>query len=156
MATVATGHCNCRLVTVEVNGGLPASSLLCHCLNCRASGGTVFSTNLVVKKADIVITGEEHTKVYRDTNTASGNVACRRFCASCGRCGRTGRPILLERGRTDSFLCNPTVTFVESNDETQFLKAGLFGPNSMPPPSSELFKHRAEPWEKLHEGAEWQ
>ncbi|BGP37922.1 hypothetical protein JCM10450v2_001859 [Rhodotorula kratochvilovae] len=131
---MATGHCNCGLVTVELAGGLPSSSLLCHCLNCRASCGTVFSTNLVVKKTDLVIKGEEHTKVYRDTKTDSGNVACRRFCGSCG---------------------SPIVTFVEGNDEMQYLKAGLFGPNSMPAPSGELFKHRAEPWEKLHEGAEW-
>ncbi|TNY23603.1 Mss4-like protein [Rhodotorula diobovata] len=79
-----TGQCNCGSVKVDIPD-MPDSSVLCHCLSCRASGGTAFSTNLVVKKEDLTIYGEEHTKVYRDHKTDSGNVAARRFCANCGR-----------------------------------------------------------------------
>lgn len=45
-----------------------------------------FSTNLVVKKSDLVIKGEEHIKEYRDTNTDSGCAIIRHFCANCGSC----------------------------------------------------------------------
>lgn len=43
-----------------------------------------FSSNLVVKKADLAIKGEEHLKQYRDTNTDSGRAIVRHFCGNCG------------------------------------------------------------------------
>ncbi|BGP05828.1 hypothetical protein JCM10049v2_001643 [Rhodotorula toruloides] len=129
----ATGHCNCGKVTVEVNGGLPDAAILCHCTSCRRTSRSVFSTNLVVKKSDLVIKGEEHIKEYRDTNTDSGCAIIRHFCANCG---------------------SPIAGVPEADNSTYFLKGGLFNPHTLPSKvQAELFTRNLESWQKVHEGA---
>ncbi|KAJ8295308.1 hypothetical protein OF846_001554 [Rhodotorula toruloides] len=92
-----------------------------------------FSTNLVVKKSDLVIKGEEHIKEYRDTNTDSGCAIIRHFCANCG---------------------SPIAGVPEADNSTYFLKGGLFNPHTLPSKvQAELFTRNLESWQKVHEGA---
>ena len=47
------GHCNCGAITVSIaKDAFPSYCGLCHCLNCRASSGSLYvdSTNHIVTK----------------------------------------------------------------------------------------------------------
>ncbi|GAA5845640.1 hypothetical protein JCM9279_006058 [Rhodotorula babjevae] len=127
---MAKGSCNCSSVSVELKNGLPESSILCHCMSCRASSGSLFTVNLAVKKADLVITGKEHIKEYADKDTDSGSTLLRRFCGNCG---------------------SPIVSVVEGHDEMQYLKGSLFG-KGIPKPAAEIFSRNFERWESARDG----
>ncbi|GAA5914877.1 hypothetical protein JCM8208_003036 [Rhodotorula glutinis] len=128
---MSQGKCNCGSVRVELKNGLPDSSVLCHCMSCRASSGSLFTVNLVVKKEDLVFHGEEHIKEYADKNTDSGSTLIRRFCGTCG---------------------SPIVSVVQGHDEMQYLKGSLFG-KGIPKPAAEIFSRNFESWEsKATEG----
>ncbi|GAA5891545.1 hypothetical protein JCM5296_004251 [Sporobolomyces johnsonii] len=130
MSTIK-GHCNCRTVKVQIDLNVyPKQSVLCHCRNCRASSGSVFSTNLVVPSDEVhIVSGQEHIHEYRDHNTESGHTAVRCFCKLCG---------------------SPIQTYVEEARETSYVKGGLFEPGQVPPPAMEIFQRRCEQWETLH------
>ncbi|GAA5938252.1 hypothetical protein JCM3775_002928 [Rhodotorula graminis] len=127
---MATGKCNCGAISVTLKNGLPESSILCHCMSCRASSGSLFTVNLAVNKADLVIDGQQHLREYADKNTDSGSTLLRRFCGTCG---------------------SPIVSVVEGNDETQFLKGALFG-KGIPKPAAEIFSRNFESWESARDG----
>ncbi|GAA5925835.1 hypothetical protein JCM1841_006330 [Sporobolomyces salmonicolor] len=131
MSGTIRGHCNCSSVKIEIDSSVfPKQSLLCHCRNCRASCGSVFSTNLVVPSDEVkIVSGSEHIKEYRDRNTETGHTAVRCFCALCG---------------------SPIRTYVAEANETSYVKGGLFEPGQVPPPAMEIFKRRCEEWEPLH------
>jgi hypothetical protein len=85
MATEDTinGACNCGAIKISIpKSSLPTYCGLCHCLNCRASSGSLFSVNLPTPTKDISIIGEP--KIYIDRNTDSGHTVGRRFCGDCG------------------------------------------------------------------------
>ncbi|KAI9025387.1 Mss4-like protein [Hyaloraphidium curvatum] len=81
MAEVITGSCNCGKVSYEIAGDI-AANVLCHCPNCRKSGGGAFSVNLIVPEAILTLKGE--LKAYEDPNTDSGKPLYRKFCPNCG------------------------------------------------------------------------
>ncbi|GLB36749.1 putative glutathione-dependent formaldehyde-activating enzyme [Lyophyllum shimeji] len=84
MAKEYHGSCLCRSVQFTITGE-PFSFYVCHCKNCRKFTGSALSANTFFKPEQVVITkGSEDVKVYRDTDTASGNVLLRSFCPSCG------------------------------------------------------------------------
>ncbi|GEM09464.1 hypothetical protein Rt10032_c08g3481 [Rhodotorula toruloides] len=92
-----------------------------------------FSTNLFVKKADLVITGDENIKEYRGINTDSGRTILRRFCGNCGS-SIAGVP--------------------EADDSMYYLKGGLFDPHTLPSKvQAELFTRNFESRQKVHDGA---
>ncbi|BGP37924.1 hypothetical protein JCM10450v2_001861 [Rhodotorula kratochvilovae] len=122
MASV-TGRCNCSAVSVELKDGLPESTILCHCSNCRVSSGSLFSTLLFAPRDRVVFFGEEHIQTYRDMNTDSGNVV-RRHC--------------------------PIYGFIEGKDDQLIVRATLFEPKTLPAPALELYGKRFEVWEKPH------
>ncbi|KAF2146395.1 uncharacterized protein K452DRAFT_315572 [Aplosporella prunicola CBS 121167] len=77
------GHCNCESIKVTLKEQ-PSESLLCHCHNCRRTGG-LFSVNYVLDEPEAVIDDSNSAlKVYQDKNTASGNTVQRGFCSGCG------------------------------------------------------------------------
>lgn len=53
----------------------------CHCTDCQLSSGAPFASGIVVKTADLEITGTP--KIY-GVRASSGNLANRSFCADCG------------------------------------------------------------------------
>ncbi|CZR54368.1 uncharacterized protein PAC_04252 [Phialocephala subalpina] len=130
-SNTVSGACNCGKITVKLSeSSFPSSVSLCHCLNCRASGGSLFAVNIIVPSKDIEVQGLP--KIHVDTAN-SGNHANRHFCGDCG---------------------SPIMTIVAEKPETAFLKGGLFAKfgYGLPAPGREQFWRRAEKWEKPREG----
>ncbi|PQM43842.1 hypothetical protein VE01_10738 [Pseudogymnoascus verrucosus] len=123
------GHCNCGGIVVTVRQPkLPVNVSLCHCLDCRASGGTLFQVNLIVPSSNVGLSGELIPSVY-STEAASGNHSNRHFCPRCG---------------------SPICTTVTENPSITFVKGGLFGNSEqgLQRPFKEQWWRRAEAWEK--------
>jgi hypothetical protein len=81
------GECNCGAIKVTIADQPPesASSVLCHCLNCRKQSGGIGTWIMVIPDEDITLEGQP--KEYLDTKTDSGKDLKRWFCGTCGRCG---------------------------------------------------------------------
>ncbi|KAJ7300871.1 Mss4-like protein [Mycena albidolilacea] len=78
------GSCLCRQIRFTVLGK-PYSCAVCHCINCKKSGGSAFSTSAFFTPDKIILTaGQELLRKYDDTDTTSGNTLTRLFCANCG------------------------------------------------------------------------
>ncbi|GLB42496.1 putative glutathione-dependent formaldehyde-activating enzyme [Lyophyllum shimeji] len=75
-----TGACLCGQTTVTVNSE-HGDQIVCHCLDCKQTSGSAFSTNILAPKKDVTITGP--TKTF-DMKAASGNTVSRIFCGTCG------------------------------------------------------------------------
>jgi len=123
------GKCNCGDITITIRQSetIPRVSL-CHCSDCRASGGTLFAVNILVAPSNLVIGGSQVPNVYRAT-ASSGNQANRHFCPRCG---------------------SPIMTTVTENPDTVFVKGGLFRDAGidLPQPIKEQWWRRAEKWER--------
>jgi hypothetical protein len=76
-----TGGCHCGAIRYEVTGD-PVRTQICHCDDCRRSGGSAFATNVFVKTEDLKITKGEPKWFY--WIAASGNKRGRAFCGDCG------------------------------------------------------------------------
>ncbi|WWC67401.1 uncharacterized protein I206_101309 [Kwoniella pini CBS 10737] len=126
MSDTITGSCNCGSITVTIPK--PEGVVLCHCINCRKSSGSLTSGNFSTPTKDVQVKGEPSQ--YKNPGT-SGNEVTRKFCGNCGS------PIL-------TVIADPSVVFV---------KAGLFDPHTVPAPSAHLFARNMEDWEIIHEGA---
>ncbi|KFX94378.1 hypothetical protein V490_04377 [Pseudogymnoascus sp. VKM F-3557] len=125
------GICNCGAITVEIEASsFPKQAGLCHCLNCQASGGSLFSYNLVTPTKIIEITGTP--KIFSE-KARNGNTSNRHFCGDCG---------------------SPIMTIVDEHPENAFLKGGLFRKSGveLPRPVAEIFRQRAGDWEVPLEG----
>ncbi|KAJ6561564.1 DUF636 domain protein, partial [Mycena vulgaris] len=60
---------------------LPIVVVLCHCIDCSRSSGSVFATNLWYSTENFQVTaGEELLKIY----LKPGGQVARRFCSICG------------------------------------------------------------------------
>jgi len=83
MSESIQGACLCRETKISIKippGG--DTQGLCHCTDCKHTSGSAFSTNILIPKDDILITGA-HVREYSST-AASGNTISRIFCANCG------------------------------------------------------------------------
>ncbi|KXT06348.1 hypothetical protein AC578_9127 [Pseudocercospora eumusae] len=79
-----TVQCLCKSIKIEVTGQ-DKGSVLCHCNNCKQSSGSSFMHNHRFTKSELkVLEGEKVLKVYKDSNTKSGNTLSRHFCGNCG------------------------------------------------------------------------
>jgi hypothetical protein len=76
-----TGGCHCGAVRYEVTGE-PVVARICHCDDCRRSGGSAFATNVFVKTDDLRVTKGSPKSFY--WTAASGNRRGRAFCGDCG------------------------------------------------------------------------
>ncbi|KAI9031336.1 Mss4-like protein [Hyaloraphidium curvatum] len=77
---IVRGGCNCGQITYEIR--LPVGPVaICHCRNCRRTGGSFFSVNLVVPNDRIDMKGELAN--YDDGDTYHGQAVHRKFCARC-------------------------------------------------------------------------
>ncbi|KAH7311004.1 Mss4-like protein [Rhexocercosporidium sp. MPI-PUGE-AT-0058] len=127
------GLCNCGKAGVEFpKAKFPAYSVLCHCLNCRASSGGMYSSFVVMPTKHLTIVGEP--KLYKDYETTSGNLLNRWFCGECG---------------------SAVYSVTEKEPEVAYVKGGLFAKGvGLPKPAVETFWRRAEKWEVSVEGAQ--
>lgn len=78
-SNILRGSCLCGQVRYEVEGPIePAEN--CHCGMCRKAHGAAFSTNAVVRSADLrVVSGADLLTEYE---SSSGRRKC--FCSRCG------------------------------------------------------------------------
>ena len=74
------GGCLCGAVRYVLKGE-PRAIAICHCTHCQRQSGSLFSFNLVIRKADYEQSGE--TMVYVDKGD-SGQPVYRHFCGRCG------------------------------------------------------------------------
>ncbi len=77
-----TGQCLCGIITYELKNP-PAMTGVCHCKNCQRQAGSAFSTLAGVAKTDFVLKSGQ-MKIYKDSETDTGNTVERHFCAECG------------------------------------------------------------------------
>jgi hypothetical protein len=74
----AAGRCYCGAVKILIT--LPVKGCVhCHCPACRRAHGAAFVTWLSIPRESLQLSGREHLKWYRDTDTSR-----RAFCANCG------------------------------------------------------------------------
>ncbi|KAJ7236588.1 Mss4-like protein [Mycena haematopus] len=74
------GKCLCGQTTIELNS-THTDQIVCHCTDCKQTSGSAFSTNILVPKKDVVISGP--VKEYT-IKGGSGNPVTRIFCSNCG------------------------------------------------------------------------
>jgi hypothetical protein len=76
-----TGGCHCGAIRYEVTGE-PVRAQICHCDDCRRSGGSAFATNVFVNAADFrTIRGAPREFHWlADSGARRG----RGFCGECG------------------------------------------------------------------------
>ncbi|OBT84016.1 hypothetical protein VE02_07089 [Pseudogymnoascus sp. 03VT05] len=125
------GACNCAAIKISIpRCSFPQTAGLCHCLNCQASCGSLFSYNLLTPTAAITITGTP--KIFTETSN-SGTTANRHFCGNCG---------------------SPIMTTVTEKPETTYVKGGLFHKCGieLPKPAAQVYMRRAAKWEVPLEG----
>ena len=73
------GSCLCGKVAYEIHGS-PKAMYYCHCGMCRKATGSSFATNMLVRKADFVVTsGQALVKAFQ-----SSPGEYRHFCSECG------------------------------------------------------------------------
>ncbi|RED11129.1 GFA family protein [Pontivivens insulae] len=120
-----TGACQCGAVRYEVTGE-PLGFARCHCTTCQAQSASAFGLSLYLKPSDLSIKGALSRFEER---AASGNVAIRSFCPTCGT-------RLLHEGGSD---------YVS-------LKAGSLDPGHGLEPQAELWTGSKLPWMPLIDG----
>jgi hypothetical protein len=75
-----SGGCACGNVRFTC-ASAPIAMLNCHCADCQRASGSAFASGVVVKSADIAVTGKP--KIY-SVRANSGQQTMRSFCPSCG------------------------------------------------------------------------
>ena len=75
-----TGGCQCGQVRYTLNG-LPQTLYCCHCTECQKQSASMHGMSMIVKEADIAITGK--MQVWTRP-TDSGNQTDCHFCPQCG------------------------------------------------------------------------
>ncbi|KAF7349781.1 GFA domain-containing protein [Mycena sanguinolenta] len=108
------GKCLCGQTTIKLNS-THTEQIVCHCLDCKQTSGSAFSTNVLAPKKDVIIEGP--VKEYT-IKAASGNPVTRVFCSNCG-----------------SAISHLTVAF----GDAQAIQTGNFGDFAQVPVTTELF-----------------
>jgi hypothetical protein len=75
------GGCDCGNIRYEASGE-PVRTQICHCDDCRRSGGSAFATNVFVNAEDFRLIKGEPCEYFWNAN--SGNRRGRAFCRDCG------------------------------------------------------------------------
>ncbi|KAF5378773.1 hypothetical protein D9615_006897 [Tricholomella constricta] len=74
------GACLCGKTTITVDSDCE-DQIVCHCLGCKKSSGSAFSTNIIALQKDVTIEGPVKTF---EIKSPSGNLVSRVFCDNCG------------------------------------------------------------------------
>lgn len=75
-----SGGCTCGSIRYTCSGE-PVAMLSCHCRDCQQSSGAAFASGVVVRVAEVQISGSPGTYSVRG---ASGGSTTRSFCTACG------------------------------------------------------------------------
>ena len=94
-------HCACGKVTVTVKGR-PLSMLLCACVDCQKATGTGHAAVLLMRAADVAISGETRGHARP---ADSGAMTTRHFCPECGT------PLFGRSSRAEGVLLLPAGLF---------------------------------------------
>lgn len=122
------GGCNCGNIRYTIDAE-PIIVAQCHCKNCQRQSGSAFSVNVVVPAASVSLTGD--LRVYADSDTLSGKIVYRKFCATCGS------PIISEQEESNGVL---------------ILKVGTLDDPSALAPAINVWTSTAMPWVAIPEG----
>ncbi len=123
-----TGQCLCGSITYEFSVD-PVMAGVCHCKNCQRQAGSAFSTIYGIPKAAFSMQGTP--KLYKDSDTDSGNTVERYFCANCG---------------------SPIYSAISSQPEMLFLKTGTLDSTEDFSPQFQVFCETKQNWVQLVEG----
>ncbi|KAL0935480.1 DUF636 domain protein [Colletotrichum truncatum] len=80
-STTTTGECSCGKIKYSFQGK-PLMSALCHCLKCKRSNGSSFSTNLIVPEATFKFKEGEPAQFVSKGDTGKDGTS--HFCRNCG------------------------------------------------------------------------
>lgn len=111
------GGCVCGALRYRLEGR-PLLIYACHCHDCQSRSGAAFTLNMVVRSADLSISGEPAT---RDRATRTGRRVQQTWCPACGTAVSALAPVapdyatLLAGTLEDASWVRPIAqTFVES------------------------------------------
>jgi hypothetical protein len=76
-----TGGCLCGAVRYKSTGA-PSRQFVCHCSDCKRSGGSAFHVGIAVPRANFAITSGELRAYVKQGD--SGRTVTRSFCPNCG------------------------------------------------------------------------
>jgi hypothetical protein len=102
---------------------------VCHCKNCQRQAGSAFSTLAGVPGSDFNLTVGQ-PKLYRDSDTNSGNTVERYFCGNCG---------------------SPIYSVIASQPDTIFLKTGTMDDTSSFTPQFHAWCDTKQNWVVLED-----
>jgi hypothetical protein len=80
MNTPFSGGCACGAVRFTCTSP-PVAMLNCHCRDCQRASGAPFASGVIVRAADVAITGNPASHAVQG---GSGSPTVRRFCGHCG------------------------------------------------------------------------
>jgi hypothetical protein len=123
-----TGRCLCGAISYEIDSA-PAVMGVCHCKNCQRQAGSAFSTLAGVPRAEFHLSGEP--KLYRDSDTDSGNSVERYFCGNCG---------------------SPIYSDLPGIPDTIYLKTGTLDDTGGFAPQFHVWCDSKQEWVELREG----
>ncbi|KAM0325389.1 hypothetical protein ACHAQA_007375 [Verticillium albo-atrum] len=75
------GSCACGAIAYQFEGE-PATTALCHCIDCQKWAGGAFTSNVVVPRTAFSVT--KGTPKTWDATGASGKINKHFFCGDCG------------------------------------------------------------------------
>lgn len=119
---ILQGRCYCGAVTLTAASGAKGV-INCHCGQCRALGGSAYTTWVSVGRDDTTVAGAEHLQAFEPT--ANGR---RHFCRHCGA------HVFTEDRRMPGILGAP---------------AGLFGTTLRAGPSAHYFVDDRAAWHAI-------
>ena len=124
-----TGQCLCGEIKYELTNA-PAMTGVCHCKNCQRQAGSAFSTIAAVATTDLSFTNGQ-PRLYKDSDTASGNSVDRFFCGNCG---------------------SPIYSAIVSQPDNYFIKTGTLDDTSEFKPQFHVWCDTKQNWVALEDG----
>ncbi|WP_222622785.1 GFA family protein [Ramlibacter cellulosilyticus] len=121
-----SGSCACGAVRYAC-AGEPVAMLNCHCGDCQRASGAPFASGVVVRTADLAISGTPKAYAVR---ASSGRMTTRGFCGDCGT------PLFTQGEANAQFT---SIRFPTLDDASGFA------------PMLDIWTSRAQPWVCLDE-----
>lgn len=121
MIAPLSGGCACGKVRY-VCASAPVAMINCHCRDCQRSSGAPFASGIVVRAADLTVTGTPTTYTVRGS---SGQLTVRGFCPDCGS------PLFAISPAAQGFM---SIRFPSLDDQSSFK------------PMLDIWTSSAQPW----------
>ncbi|KAL2841604.1 Mss4-like protein [Aspergillus pseudodeflectus] len=98
MESKASCNCGAVTLTLQYDDANQLSSILCHCVNCAKSSGSVGANYIIVPRTAVSVDGDLTT--YVDRKCESGLPLERKFCGACGS------PVMAYSAKLGDALCS--------------------------------------------------